>query len=134
MIGYTMVGVRDLDRAAKFYDPLFEAMGVARQFTDDETLSWGHPDEKIARFIACLPFDGGEASVGNGTMTAFLIDSPATIDRLHALALDNGGSDEGAPGRRPRYGEGFYGAYARDRDGNKIAFVCYDAPPDGTSS
>lgn len=124
-----MVGVSDLDRAAKFYDPLFEAMGVARQFADEETLSWGHSDEKTTRFIACLPFDGDEASVGNGTMTAFLIDSPATIDRLHALALENGGSDEGAPGRRPRYGEGFYGAYARDRDGNKIAFVCYDAPP-----
>jgi predicted lactoylglutathione lyase len=133
VIGYTMVGVRDLDRAAQFYDPLFEVMGIARQFTDEEALAWGHADETTARFIACLPFDGAEASVGNGTMTAFLVDGTETIDRLHTLALENGGSDEGAPGRRPRYGEGFYGAYARDRDGNKIAFVCYDAPPEGTS-
>ena len=128
MIGYTMVGVNDLDRAAAFYDPLFEAMGGARQFTDDATRAWGHADEQIARFIACLPFDGNSASVGNGTMTAFLVEDAPTIDRLHAMALKNGGRDEGAPGRRPRYGEGFYGAYARDPDGNKIAFVCYDAP------
>lgn len=127
MIGYTMVGVSDLGRAAAFYDPLFEVMGIARQFTDDETLAWGYEDEKTARFIACLPFDGNPASVGNGTMTAFLAGDPQTIDRLHALALESGGSDEGAPGKRPRYGEGFYGAYARDVDGNKIAFVCYDA-------
>lgn len=128
MIGYTMIGVSDLDRAAAFYDPLFETMGIARQFTDDEAMAWGYVDEKTARFIACLPFDGEPASVGNGTMTAFLVDGPETIDRLHASALANGGSDEGAPGKRPRYGDGFYGAYARDLDGNKIAFVCYDAP------
>ncbi len=128
MIGYTMVGVSDLSRTAAFYDPLFAAMGIARQFTDEETLAWGYADEKIARFIAGLPFDGEAASIGNGTMTAFLVEDAPTIDRLHALALENGGTDEGAPGRRPRYGDGFYGAYARDLDGNKIAFVCYDAP------
>ncbi len=42
-----------------------------------------------------------------------------------------GGSDEGGPGFRPQYGEGFYGAYVRDPDGNKLAFVCYDATPTG---
>ena len=40
--------------------------------------------------------------------------------------MANGGTDEGAPGLRPDYGEGFYAAYVRDPDGNKIAFVCYD--------
>lgn len=59
-------------------------------------------------------------------MTAFLCDA-AIIDELHVLALKNRGTCEGAPGLRPRYGEGFYAAYVRDPDGNKLAFVCYDA-------
>jgi predicted lactoylglutathione lyase len=60
-------------------------------------------------------------------MTAFLIDDPRLIDRLYELAMRNGGSDEGKPGYRPQYSEGFYAAYVRDPDGNKLAFVCYTA-------
>ncbi|WP_234903155.1 hypothetical protein [Ensifer adhaerens] len=41
--------------------------------------------------------------------------------------MEQGGSVEGEPGFRPQYGDGFYAAYVRDPDGNKLAFVCYDA-------
>ncbi|TKU18132.1 glyoxalase [Citrobacter sp. wls826] len=49
------------------------------------------------------------------------------IQQLHALALNYGGTDEGAPGLCPHYGEGFCSAYVRDHDGNKLAFVYYTA-------
>ena len=43
------------------------------------------------------------------------------VDRLHAIALEQGGTCEGKPGDR---GGGFYAAYFRDLDGNKLnAFV-----------
>ncbi|WP_244490960.1 VOC family protein [Paramesorhizobium deserti] len=84
-------------------------------------------DETFPRFFTGYPFNEKTAQAGNGTMTAFLVEDAATIDRLHVLAIRNGGSDEGEPGFRPQYGEGFYGAYVRDPDGNKLAFVCYDA-------
>jgi predicted lactoylglutathione lyase len=47
--------------------------------------------------------------------------------QLHALALNHGGTDEGAPGLRPHYGEGFHNAYIIDPDGNKLTFVYYTA-------
>jgi predicted lactoylglutathione lyase len=43
------------------------------------------------------------------------------VDRIHALALRLGGTDEGAPGPR---GEGFYAGYFRDLDGNKLNAFC----------
>ncbi|PLN16596.1 VOC family protein, partial [Klebsiella pneumoniae] len=49
----------------------------------------------------------------------------AHIAELHALALQLGGRDEGGPGHRPQYGDGFHSAYVRDPDGNKLAFVYY---------
>lgn len=49
-------------------------------------------------------------------------DRPALRDRAC-----RGGSCEGRPGLRPQYGEGFYGAYVRDPNGNKLAFVSYTA-------
>lgn len=128
MISYTTVGVSDLPRALRFYRPLFAEMGLDQCWLDDMSASWGRKDDaSFTRFSIGYPFDGRPASVGNGAMTAFLIGAPARIDRLHELALLNGGGDEGAPGRRPRYGGSFYGAYVRDPDGNKLAFVCYDA-------
>lgn len=60
-------------------------------------------------------------------MTAFLVESAGLIDRLFEIAMERGGSEEGKPGFRPQYGDGFYAAYARDPDGNKLAFVGYDA-------
>ena len=59
--------------------------------------------------------------VGNGVMVALEAKDEAQVQRLHAIALANGGSDEGAPGPR---GDGFYAGYFRDPDGNKLnAFV-----------
>lgn len=127
MIGYTMVGTKDLDRAVRFYDPVFAEMGLKQCFKDEQVSFWGDKtDVNAPRFAAGYPFDGGTGSVGNGVMTAFLIKGSAMIDNLYALAMANGGTDEGAPGLRPDYGEGFYAAYVRDPDGNKLAFVCYD--------
>jgi len=37
--------------------------------------------------------------------------------------MQSGGTDEGAPGNRPEYSEGYYGAYLRDPDGNKVHIV-----------
>jgi predicted lactoylglutathione lyase len=68
------------------------------------------------------PFDGQPMSVGNGVMVALAADDRAQVDRIHKLALALGGADEGAPG--PRGDSGFYAAYFRDLDGNKLnAFV-----------
>jgi predicted lactoylglutathione lyase len=64
------------------------------------------------------PYDGKAATVGNGTMVALVLDSKAKVDALYKKALELGGTDEGAPG--PRGDSGFYAAYFRDLDGNKL--------------
>jgi predicted lactoylglutathione lyase len=60
-------------------------------------------------------------------MTAFQFREARVVDVLYEVAMKNGGRSEGAPGFRPQYGEGFYAAYVRDPDGNKLAFVVYSA-------
>ena len=128
MIGYVMVGTNDLERSIRFYGPIFEEMGFDQCWRDEQVASWGRlDDETYPRFFTGYPFDGKEAGVGNGSMTAFLVQDSRSIDCLHELAMRNGGADEGKPGYRPQYDEGFYAAYVRDPDGNKLAFVCYAA-------
>ena len=42
-----------------------------------------------------------------------------------AAALAAGGTDAGVAGLRPKYHPDYYGAYARDPDGNKLCCACH---------
>ena len=118
MIGYVTVGTNDLPRAAKFYDAIAAEMGTGRMMEFDSFIAWGTPGGS-AGIAATAPFDGQPATVGNGVMVALEAADQAQVGRLHAIALEQGGSDEGAPG--PRGDGGFYAGYFRDPDGNKLA-------------
>ena len=121
MIGYVTVGTNDLARAARFYDAIAAEMGTGRMMEFDSFIAWGTPGGGSVKRLG-----GGDAraaaTVGNGVMVALEASDAAQVDRLYAVALAHGGSDEGAPG--PRGDGGFYAAYFRDPDGNKLnAFV-----------
>jgi catechol 2,3-dioxygenase-like lactoylglutathione lyase family enzyme len=122
MLGYVTVGTNDLERAAKFYDAIAAEMGVGRMMEFDSFIAWGAWDGP-AGIAATKPFDGKEATVGNGTMAALQASDKEQVHKLHEIALANGGSDEGAPGPRGEPDENgmvFYAAYFRDPDGNKL--------------
>lgn len=120
MIGYVTVGTNDLPRAAKFYDAIAAEMGTGRMMEFETFIAWGTPGGGCG-IAATKPYDGQAASIGNGVMVAIEARDIAQVDQLYAIALANGGTDEGAPGPR---GDGFYAGYFRDPDGNKLnAFV-----------
>lgn len=120
MIGYTSVGTNDLEKAIHFYGELLSLLGAKPFFKSERGVGWGvSPDKPM--FTVLKPFDGQKATVGNGGMVAFAAANPEQVQALHAKALQLGAQDEGAPGPR---GNGFYGAYFRDLDGNKLAAYC----------
>jgi predicted lactoylglutathione lyase len=120
MIGYVTLGTNNLARAAAFYDAIAKEMGVARMMETDSFIAWGTPGGGAGIGLTA-PFDGKPATVGNGVMVALEAKDKAHVDRLYKLAIGFGGKDEGPPGQRS---EGFYAAYFRDPDGNKLnAFV-----------
>jgi catechol 2,3-dioxygenase-like lactoylglutathione lyase family enzyme len=120
MIGYVTLGTNNLARAAAFYDAIAKEMGVGRMIETDSFIAWGAPGGGAGVGLTA-PFDGKPATVGNGVMVALEAKDKAHVDRLYKLAIGLGGKDEGPPGQRF---EGFYAAYFRDPDGNKLnAFV-----------
>jgi len=116
LIGYTTLGVNDLERARAFYDAALAPLGGRRTLTYERSQYYGSPDRGAMLGIT-LPFDGQEASVGNGVMVALSAGSAAVVDQVHAAALAAGAACEGPPGQRM---DNFYGAYFRDLDGNKL--------------
>jgi predicted lactoylglutathione lyase len=120
MIGYVTLGTNDLAKAALFYDGLAKELGTKRMMETDAFIAWGEPGGAAGLGLT-KPFDGNPATVGNGVMVALEAKDQAHVQRIHALALSLGGTDEGAPGERA---PGFYAGYFRDLDGNKLnAFV-----------
>jgi hypothetical protein len=117
MLGYALVGTNDLERAKAFYDELVKPLGGAAMFehpSGGRVYGKGQPS-----FGVVAPFNGEPATVGNGTMVALSADTTEAVRQVHETAMRLGGSDEGAPGWRGEPG-GFYGAYFRDLDGNKL--------------
>lgn len=118
MIGYVTLGTNDLPRAVAFYDALFGAMGASRIWDGPSGVAWGVSMDKPGVGVM-TPFNKQAATVGNGSMVALVVDSKDKVDAYYRKAIELGATDEGAPGPR---GEGFYAAYWRDLDGNKLNF------------
>lgn len=54
---------------------------------------------------------------------AFRAGSRDEVDAFHRAAIAAGGTDNGAPGLRPHYHAGYYGAFVLDPDGNNVEAV-----------
>ena len=94
MIGYATIGTNDLERGAKFYDDLLAEIG-AKRFMEEETfIAWavapGEPSLAISK-----PFDGSDATVGNGVMVALAVKTPEQVDALYAKAIELGAQTKG---------------------------------------
>jgi catechol 2,3-dioxygenase-like lactoylglutathione lyase family enzyme len=119
-------GTRDLARARAFYDPIAAMLGADVAFDRPDLVAYKGVEGGM--FLVGTPLNG-EATAGNGSQMGFQAASRAAVDAVHARALELGGSDEGAPGIRGDDPNGFYGAYFRDLDGNKITVFRF-GPPD----
>lgn len=123
MIGYVTLGTNKYGEAAKFYDVLLGVIGAGRIMEGETFIAWSSGPTAPAISII-RPYDGKDATVGNGVMVAIAAESPKIVDALHAKAIELGGVDEGAPGDR---GGNFYAGYFRDLDGNKLNAFCMTA-------
>ncbi|MEJ6678353.1 VOC family protein [Parasphingorhabdus sp.] len=117
MLGYAVLGTNDTERTSDFYDQLTMLLGSKCIHSFDRGFFYGETEFELA---VVTPFDGNEAATGNGNMVALKASSREMVDRAYALALKLGATDEGAPGIRGSEESGFYGAYFRDADGNKL--------------
>ncbi len=123
-IGYLMMGTDDLTRAAAFYDALLGALGARRFLETERGISWSFGPGTTSLSIA-RPFDGRPATVGNGVMVALGLASREQVETAYRLAIRLGATEEGKPG--PRGDAGFYAAYFRDPDGNKLNVFCIES-------
>ena len=118
MLAGVCVGSNDLTKAAVFYDKVLATVGMSRTLLNHMEVGYGLAGEP-GSFWVLRPFNGQVATAGNGSQVMFSATSKEQVDAFHKAAMDASGRNEGAPGKRD-YRKGYYGAYCRDLDGNKL--------------
>lgn len=118
MLSVARYGTNDLARATVFYDAIAALLGAKRVMERDNLVAYKGADAGM--FLIGNPL-AGEANNGNGTQVGFAASSRVVVDAVYAKAMELGGRCEGPPGvRGPDGPSGFYAAYFRDPEGNKI--------------
>ena len=122
MIDHVSVGVRDLERAARFYEATLAALGLTRLVTRPATIGFG---KGYPEFWINLRNGMAEVPRESGTHICLRAKSTGEIDAFHAAALAAGGVSDGAPGLRPHDRVRYYAAFVIDPDGNRIEAVTF---------
>ncbi len=117
MIDHVGFEVSDLGRAARFYDPVFFALGARRMFESEHALAYGVNGAEFWLVVRGLPPAPGYGHV------ALRASGRVAVEAAYRAGLAAGGADEGPPGLRPQYGRRYYAAYLRDLDGLRVEIV-----------
>lgn len=126
MIDHLSITVRDIKSAAGFYESVLAALGHARVAQSDCHVGFGPrtTEERDEGPYISIVLSRGAFSSDNRHW-AFRAASRDAVEEFHRIALAHGGSCDGPPGLRPDYHPGYYAAFVRDPDGNRLEAVCH---------
>lgn len=130
MIDHIGLTVGDLERSRDFYTAALAPLGISIQMEVSEEMTGGH-GAQLGFGTAEKPFFwiGSGGAAASGVHVAFAALDRAAVEAFHRAALAAGGRDNGAPGLRPQYHPGYYGAFVLDPDGNNVEAVIHEAAP-----
>ena len=122
MIDHVSVAVRDIAAATRFYETVLATIGITKLEMRPATVGFGktYPEFWINLRPGLAPMPPE-----SGAHVCFRARSTQLVDAFHKAAMEVGGSSDGAPGLRPAHGKGYYAAFIRDPDGNRIEAVTF---------
>jgi catechol 2,3-dioxygenase-like lactoylglutathione lyase family enzyme len=118
------IGVSDLGASRAFYETVLRPLGRAVS----SSAEGDHVGE-----LAILPSSASQP-VTRRLHLAFVTRSRDEVDRFWQTGTDAGFPSDGAPGPRPIYAPGYYGAFLLDPDGNSVEAVYHGAERRGPSA
>jgi catechol 2,3-dioxygenase-like lactoylglutathione lyase family enzyme len=114
MIDHLWLRVADVDASERFYATIAPHAGLElRRYAADHLQCVG--EKASFALVAGTPTEN--------VHIAFPTDDDAVVHAFHEAGLAAGYRDHGAPGERPHYHPGYYGAFLLDPDGNNVEVV-----------
>jgi catechol 2,3-dioxygenase-like lactoylglutathione lyase family enzyme len=115
VIDHVTIRVSDFEASKAFYTCVLAPLGLEPQDHDEFGTEWG--DFSIA---------ADDQPVAKNVHIAFPAKSREEVHAFYDAAMEAGYRDNGPPGERPIYHEGYYGAFVLDPDGNNVEAVFHD--------
>ena len=123
VIDHVTIGVTDLERSRAIYREALAPLGM------EELDAWGDSQTEAGFGFEGLDdfYISTRYPAGAPVHVAFAADSAEQVHAFYEAALRAGGRDNGPPGPRLEYSEGYYGAFVLDPDGHNVEAVFH--PP-----
>jgi catechol 2,3-dioxygenase-like lactoylglutathione lyase family enzyme len=113
-IDHLWIRVADVAAAKRFYETIAPYSGFVLKHDSAERATFGSENASFS-LVSGRPTEH--------VHLAFAADDNGTVEAFHRTAMEAGYRDHGAPGERPIYHAGYYGAYVLDADGNNVEVV-----------
>jgi catechol 2,3-dioxygenase-like lactoylglutathione lyase family enzyme len=123
MIDHVSIAVSDLKSAERFYTALLVPLGLTKlREWPDAAIGYG---KSYPEFWINRRDDMARVAQDSGVHICLRAQDKIAVDLFHAAALAAGGTTDGPPGLREKYNPGYYAAFIRDLDGNRIEAVTF---------
>jgi catechol 2,3-dioxygenase-like lactoylglutathione lyase family enzyme len=124
MIDHVSIAVRDLAGSARFYAEVLATLGYEKLADRPATIGFGkkYPEFWLNERRNMTPVDAD-----TGMHVCLRASSVEAVQAFHAAAIKAGGTSDGAPGPRSGQIGGYYAAFIRDPEGNKIEAATFTA-------
>lgn len=122
IIDHIGIPVSDYARSKGLYQRVLAPLGIELLMEYGEAAGFGR-DGKPDFWIGTPRALERASSDISPVHVAFKATSQELVDEFYRTALEAGARDNGAPGLRPVYHPGYYGAFVLDPDGHNIEAV-----------
>ena len=117
MIDHVSIAVRDLAASARFYEAVLATLGYAKLANRPATIGFG---KKYPEFWLNERYHRTPVDPDSGTHICLRARDMDAVQAFHAAAIQAGGTSDGEPGPRAGQIGGYYAAFVRDPEGNRI--------------
>ena len=119
LFDHVRIKVRDLQRCRAFYTAVMGSLGYGVVLEADSAIGFGENSHDMFEISETAV----TAAISTATHIAFNANSEDAVRLFHAVALEHGATDNGAPGLRRQYGEGYFAAFVIDLNGHNLEAV-----------
>lgn len=127
VLDHVSIVVRDLSRARLFYDAIMSAIGVEKVYDTENALGYGQrstAQDDAHTYLSI--FQSSTASTDN-RHCCFRARSEEQVRRFYKAGVAAGGTSENEPKLWPEYHPGYFAAFLKDPEGNRIEVVYHRA-------
>jgi catechol 2,3-dioxygenase-like lactoylglutathione lyase family enzyme len=135
VLDHVSITVRDLKRARPFYEAVMAALRIEKVNDRGDAIGFGQrnrPNDDGHTYFSV--YESAAAQPDPRRHWCFRADSEEQVRAFFQSGIDAGGSADGDPGLRPDYHPGYFAAFLKDPEGNRIEAVFHNAASGGRSA